>query len=129
MSHSTVVTFPSGSLVESARVVGVHPAEGGAVVVLDRTPFHPVDHTWPDQPGDRGALRVDDVEVAVTEAVMAAVSDEGEVAVGADIPVKRGAEGWTWLVGHRVEAVPSALAAGASAEATVDAVRLSLIHI
>lgn len=123
MSHSTVVTFPSGSLVESARVVGVHPAEGGAVVVLDRTPFHPVDHTWPDQPGDRGALRVDDVEVAVTEAVMAAVSDEGEVAVGADIPVKRGAEGWTWLVGHRVEAVPAVLAAGAAAEATVDAER------
>ncbi|MGO4678959.1 hypothetical protein [Microbacterium sp. 2MCAF23] len=121
MTSATIVTFPSGSLVESARVVGVHPAGDGAVVVLDRTPFHPVDHTWPDQPGDRGSLRVDDVEVAVTEAVMAAVSDEGEVAVGADIPVKRGAEGWTWLVGHRIEAVPSALAAGAAAEATVDA--------
>jgi len=51
------------------------------------------------------------------------VADEGEVAVGADIPVKRGAEGWTWLVGHRVEAVPAALVAGAAAEATVDAER------
>ena len=121
MTSATIVTFPSGSLVESARVVGVHPADGAAVVVLDRTPFHPVDHTWPDQPGDRGSLRVDDVEVAVTEAVMAAVSDEGEVAFGADIPVKRGAEGWTWLVGHRIEAVPSVLAAGAAAEAAVDA--------
>lgn len=121
MTSATIVTFPSGSLVESARVVGVHPADDGAVVVLDRTPFHPVDHTWPDQPGDRGSLRVDDVEVAVTEAVMAAVSDEGEVAIGADIPVKRGAEGWTWLVGHRIEAVPSTLAAGAAAEASVDA--------
>lgn len=121
MTAATIVTFPSGSLVETARVVGVHPAQDGAVVVLDRTPFHPVDHTWPDQPGDRGALRVDGVEVAVTEAVMAAVSDEGEVAVGADIPVKRGAEGWTWLVGHRIEAVPSLLAAGAEVEATVDA--------
>ena len=118
---STVVTFPSGSLVETAHVVGVHPTDHGAVVVLDRTPFHPVDHTWPDQPGDRGSLRVDDVEVAVTEAVMAAVSDEGEVAIGAGIPVKRGAEGWTWFVGHRVEAVPSALVAGATAEAMVDA--------
>ena len=123
MSSSTVVTFPSGSLVESARVVDVHSVAEGAVVVLDRTPFHPVDHTWPDQPGDRGSLRLDDVEVAVSEAIMAAVSDEGEVAVGADIPVKRGAAGWTWLVGHRVDAVPSALAAGAAAEATVDAER------
>ena len=121
MTAATIITFPSGSLVETARVVGVHPAQDGAVVVLDRTPFHPVDHTWPDQPGDRGTLRVDGVEAAVTEAVMAAVSDEGEVAVGADIRVKRGAEGWTWLIGHRIEAVPSLLAAGAEVEATVDA--------
>jgi alanyl-tRNA synthetase len=121
VTGATIVTFPAGAVVESAHVVGVHPAEEGAVVVLDRTPFHPVDHTWPDQPGDRGALRADDVEVAVTEAVMAAVSDEGEVAIGAAIPVKRGAEGWTWLVGHRVETVPAALAAGAAIEATVDA--------
>jgi len=121
VTSATIVTFPAGSLVETARVVGVHPTGDGAVVVLERTPFHPVDHTWPDQPGDRGSLRVDDVEVAVTEAVMAAVSDEGDVAVGADIPVKRGAEGWTWLVGHRIEAVPSALSAGVEAEATVDA--------
>jgi alanyl-tRNA synthetase len=121
VTSATIVTFPAGAVVESAHVVGVHPAEEGAVVVLDRTPFHPVDHTWPDQPGDRGALRADDVEVAVTEAVMAAVSDEGEVAIGAAIPVKRGAEGWTWLVGHRVETVPAALAAGAAIEATVDA--------
>lgn len=121
MTAATVVTFAAGSLVESAHVVGVHPVEGGSVVVLDRTPFHPVDHTWPDQPGDRGSLRVGDVEVAVTEAVMAAVSDEGEIAVGAAIPVKRGADGWTWLVGHRVDALPAGLAAGAQVEATVDA--------
>lgn len=123
MTSATIVSFPAGSLVETAHVVGVHPVGDGAVVVLDRTPFHPVDHTWPDQPGDRGALRIDDVEVVVTEAVMAAVSDEGVVAVGADIPVKRGAEGWTWLVGHRVDAAPSVLTPGAAAEATVDAER------
>lgn len=54
---------------------------------------------------------------------MAAVSDEGVVAVGGDIPVKRGAAGWTWLVGHRVQAVPSALATGATVQAAVDAER------
>lgn len=123
MTSATIVSFPAGSLVETAHVVGVHAVGDGAVVVLDRTPFHPVDHTWPDQPGDRGALRIDDVEVVVTEAVMAAVSDEGVVAVGADIPVKRCAEGWTWLVGHRVDAAPSVLTPGAAAEATVDAER------
>ncbi|GAA4484791.1 hypothetical protein [Microbacterium panaciterrae] len=123
MQNSTVVTFPSGSLSEHALVVGVQPAGEGAVVVLDRTPFHPVDHTWPDQPGDSGVLRAGDVEFVVTEAVMAAASDEGEIAAGAEIPVKRGAEGWTWLVGHRVEDAPVVLPVGTRVEAVVDAER------
>jgi alanyl-tRNA synthetase len=115
---STLVTFPSGALAGEARVVRVD----GDIVVLDATPFHPIDHTWPDQPGDAGALRTSSGEAAVSEAVMAAVSDEGEFAVGADIPAKRGVEGWTWLVGHRLaEPAPSWLAEGAAVEAEVDA--------
>jgi alanyl-tRNA synthetase len=55
---------------------------------------------------------------------MAAISDEGEFAVGADIPVKRGAEGWTWLVGHPLEGeTPSSLVEGARVELSVDAPR------
>ncbi|WP_307363355.1 hypothetical protein [Microbacterium murale] len=96
----------------------------GTVVVVDETPFHPVDHTWPDQPGDAGVLSSDGERVAVAEAVMAAVSDAGEFAVGADIPVKRGAEGWTWLVGHRLDGeAPAWLVDGSGVRLDVDAVR------
>jgi alanyl-tRNA synthetase len=98
--------------------------QSAAIVVVDATPFHPVDHTWPDQPGDSGAIAVGDVQVRVTEAVMAAVSDEGALAVGSDIPVKRGGEGWTWMVGHRTEgAIPADIAVGARVTLTVDADR------
>jgi alanyl-tRNA synthetase len=98
--------------------------QSAAIVVVDATPFHPVDHTWPDQPGDSGAIAVGDVQVRVTEAVMAAVSDEGALAVGSDIPVKRGGEGWTWMVGHRTEgAIPADIAVGARITLTVDADR------
>jgi alanyl-tRNA synthetase len=113
----TVVTFPTGALDGEGTVVRVH----GDIVVLDATPFHPVDHTWPDQPGDAGVLRSGPDSARVTEAVMAAVSDEGEFAVGSDIPVKRGAEGWTWLVGHRLaDAVPAWLVEDREVEALVD---------
>jgi alanyl-tRNA synthetase len=113
----TVVTFPSGALAGKGRVARMD----GDIVVLDATPFHPVDHTWPDQPGDAGLLRRGDESVRVSEAVMAAVSDEGEFAVGADIPVKRGGEGWTWLVGHRLsDSAPAWLVDGAEVEARVD---------
>jgi len=116
---ATVVTFPQGAVTAEATVVQV-----GNVVILDATPFHPVDHTWPDQPGDSGVLRADGVVVPVVEAVMAALDADGALFVGEDIPVKRGTEGWTWLVGHRVEGpVPAAIAAGASVSAEVDAAR------
>ncbi|MFE6734030.1 hypothetical protein [Microbacterium sp. NPDC057650] len=120
LARPTTVTFPAGALRADARVLTVQ----GGVVVTDVTPFHPVDHTWPDQPGDSGTIVVGADEVAVAEAVMAAISDDGAFAVGTDIPVKRGAEGWTWLVGHRVEGeIPASITAGASAALEVDEVR------
>lgn len=122
--EATNVTFASGAVRGDGVISRVERMPTGTVVVVDATPFHPVDHTWPDQPGDAGELGSGDEHVAVAEAVMAAVSDTGEFAVGAEIPVKRGAEGWTWLVGHRLEGeAPDWLAEGAEVRLEVDARR------
>ena len=121
---ATLVSFAAGATVEVATVLRVVVVESVTVVVVDRTPFHPVDHTWPDQPGDSGEIRFDGRAVRVTEAVMAAVSDEGVFAVGTDIPVKRGVEGWTWLVAHPIEGdAPDWLVEGARVELVVDEAR------
>ncbi|MEV7620453.1 hypothetical protein AB0N59_09940 [Microbacterium sp. NPDC089321] len=120
--QSTLVSFPDGALTGEGEVLLVDQA--ASVVILDATPFHPVDHTWPDQPGDAGVITSGDVRVRVTEAVMAAISDEGALAVGSDIPVKRGGEGWTWMVGHRTDgAIPADIAVGARVALEVDADR------
>lgn len=124
MSASTVVSFAGGGVSGSSTVSRIESAAVGVVVVTDATPFHPVDHTWPDQPGDSGEISLDGSAVRVSEAVMAAIADDGEFAVGSDIPVKRGAEGWTWLVGHLLEGeAPSWLANGARVELAVDSTR------
>lgn len=121
MTTPTIVAFPGGSLRGDAVVTRVAADADGTVVVVDATPFHPVDHTWPDQPGDVGVLSGEDGSVRVTEALMAAVSDDGEFAVGSEIPVKRGTEGWTWLVAHRLEgAAPAWLVEGALVALSVD---------
>ncbi|GAB3599876.1 alanyl-tRNA editing protein [Microbacterium tumbae] len=118
---ATKVTFASGEISGHGTITRIGRTPDGTVVVVDETPFHPVDHTWPDQPGDSGVIRVGGTEVPVVEAVMAAVSDEGVLAVGSEIPVKRGAEGWTWLVGHLIgDVVPASLVEGAEAELAVD---------
>lgn len=115
----TTVTFPSGALTEETTVADVRPHAGGSVVILQQTPFHPVDHTWPDQPGDTGTLTADGTTVRVANTVMVAIDDAGVLAVGEEIPVKRGADGWDWHVGHLV-AEPVTWGAGTTVQATVD---------
>lgn len=118
---ATEVTFPAGSVTEDAQVTCCMTDEDGAFVILDRTPFHPLDHTWPDQPGDTGELVGADGSVVPVVATLMAASDDGvRVLVGADIPVKRSDTGWTWMVAHRVR---QALAVGARVRAEVDAGR------
>lgn len=121
----TVVTFPAGDVRGEGEIIAVHSHPDGAVVVARATPFHPVDHTWPDQSGDAGTVSLGDERVGVTEAVMVAVSEDGSFAVGSDIPVKRGAEGWTWLVGHRlgVSEPPAWVAEGVMVSLEVDVTR------
>lgn len=124
MSSSTTVSFAAGAVTGSSTVQRIEATPNGTVVIVDATPFHPVDHTWPDQPGDSGEIAFDGSAVRITEALMAAVSDEGELAVGVDIPVKRGAEGWTWLVGHPLDGdAPEWLTEGARVELSVDVPR------
>lgn len=98
MSSPTVVTFATGSTSGEGVVTHVERTPEGVVVVVDETPFHPVDHTWPDQPGDAGTLTVDGSSVAVAEAVMAAVSDDGTFAVVPTSPSsagRKGGPGWS----------------------------------
>ena len=128
-SASTQVTFPAGTVRGSSPVLAVVPLPDGRYgVVTESTPFHPLDHTWPDQPADSGSLTVDGVELPVLDCVTGGVSPEGELSLGADIPVRRGDEDWAWLVVHVVDAP---VAVGATAELLVDAERraaLSAAH-
>ncbi|WP_293699349.1 hypothetical protein [uncultured Agrococcus sp.] len=92
----TNVTFPAGAVSATATVTEVLPSL--SAVMTDSTPFHPVDHTWPDQPADTGTIEGE----AVSDVVMAARSPEGEWLLGESIPVKRGTEGWAWAIAHIV---------------------------
>ncbi|MBC3843419.1 metal-dependent hydrolase [Streptacidiphilus sp. 4-A2] len=128
-SASTQVTFPAGTVHGSSTVLAVVPLpDGRHGVITGSTPFHPLDHTWPDQPADTGVLVVDGAELPVLDCVTGGVSPEGELSLGADIPVRRGDEEWAWLVVHVVDAP---VAVGATVELRVDADRraaLSAAH-
>lgn len=128
MEHSRA-SFVLGHHHEQARVVHCQAGEP-TLLVTDLTPFHPQSHLWPDQPGDIGQVRWQGGEAAVAPCRMGAISPEGELFVDLEIPVKRGAEGWTFVVVHPL-AGRYELAIGCAVELSVDAAArhaLSLGH-
>ncbi|MDH6138009.1 alanyl-tRNA synthetase [Kitasatospora sp. MAA4] len=126
---TTLVSFPAGAVTGESTVLAVHPlADGRYGVVTAATPFHPLDHTWPDQPADTGTLTLAGAELAVVDCLTGAVGPDGpELLVGADIPVRRGDEAWSWLVLHVLAEAPAESAVGLPVTLAVDADRRSAL--
>jgi alanyl-tRNA synthetase len=114
ISADTIVDYPRGATSSRGIVLATVPLADGLGVVLDRTAFHAVDAGWPDQPADRGTLAGHPVLDAIVGA-----TDGGEIVVGSDIPVRTGAEGWSFVVVH-VVAPDSSVSVGEEVEVTVD---------
>ena len=118
ITSDTRVEYPAGATSSRGAVIATLMMPGGLGVVLDRTAFHAVDAGWPDQPADRGTLTIGDAAHPVLDAVVGATEGD-EILVGADIPVRTGAEGWSFVVVH-VLAADAAVTVGDEVEVTVD---------
>lgn len=92
----TIVDFPAGVVQGSGTVLRVIDLGDAFGVITDRTPFHPVDPTWPDQPADEGTL--DGVDL--TDCLVGAIAADGTVSVGEDISARRGDPDHEWVVVH-----------------------------
>lgn len=112
-TESTIVIYPTGTAMATGTVLHVERElrrEGTAsplfAVILDVTPCHPVDAGWPDQPADRATLVWNDGgETKVIDCVVAATNGE-RLYLGDDIPVRKGTEGWVFVVAHLVTVAP-----------------------
>ena len=119
------VDFPSGTTEGEGRVTLVAGlGDGRSAVVVDRTPFHPLDHGWPDQPGDTGTLGAGDPAdsecLTVHDSLTGALDDDGRLLVHSAIDVRRGDPSRTWVVAHVVDAA-GAPQVGDRVHLTVDA--------
>jgi alanyl-tRNA synthetase len=102
-TRDTRVLYPAGALDSTSRVLHVASANDDRLAVItETTSFHPVDAAWPDQPADAGTLHARDETHVVHDAVLAATDGES-LHVGADIPVRKGTDGWSFLVAHLID--------------------------
>jgi alanyl-tRNA synthetase len=121
----TRVTYPAGSVASTGTVLRVDRRDDGTLaVVLDETACHPVDAAWPDQPADRAVLRVRGAAVEVLDCEVGAAEIEpvdgvAPLHVGAEVPVKKGADGWSFVAVHLVPG-DADVRAGDTAEVAVD---------
>lgn len=104
-TSDTNVSYPSGATSGTATVQHVERAGDRFAVVLDTTPCHPVDAGWPDQPADRGTLTWYGGSADIVDCVVAA-TDGTELFLGADIPVRKGTDGWSFVVAHLADSAP-----------------------
>ncbi|MDJ0356020.1 metal-dependent hydrolase [Paenarthrobacter sp. PH39-S1] len=108
--------------------------DGRLAVLLDTTPCHPVDAGWPDQGADRAVIRLAGAGEAgaaeagaadqpgqwpVLDCVVAATNGQ-DLFIGGDIPVRKGTEGWNFVVVHLLPAA-ARLPEGAAVEVYIDA--------
>ncbi len=115
----TAVSYPDGATASAGTVLHVEPLTGGrTAILLDTTAFHPGDRAWPDQPADRGTITTAAGTRPVVDAVTGGIH-EGQLFLGADLPVRTGTEDWIFVVGHIVDG--DGIAVGDSAQIDVDA--------
>jgi alanyl-tRNA synthetase len=130
-STDTTVLYASGgaeSLVAEAVVLHLQPyGDGQEIVLLDRTPAHPIDRGWPDQGPDLGSIRADGRELPLVDVVVGA-TDGTNLFVGDDVPVRRGTEGWAFVVAHVLDA-PSRIAVGDDVVVSVDATHRQALSV
>lgn len=107
IKSSSIVTFPGGSVNEQSTIIHFSDMPNDPtklIIFTEKTPFHPVDNNWPDQPSDKGFLIINNKKVPIENCIMAAYNPEDKsLFLDKEIPVKRFDDKWFFLVAHIID--------------------------
>lgn len=105
LASDTEVTFPGGATLGRSSgllvTVGFESSTPNSLLLVARTPFHPLDHHWPDQPGDTGSVDVSGWRIAVSTSSVASLDHKTfTLYVDKEIRQRPGDAGVTFHVAH-----------------------------
>lgn len=101
--QDTKIIYDFDILTLKSKVVMLKQSELGNVVITEKTPFHPISYTWPDQPGDIGTINILGTSLKVINSIVGASNANNDFFFDKNIPVKRFEYGWSFFVCHIVE--------------------------
>lgn len=108
----TRITYHRGAIDGAGTVLDViaYPSNGDerCAIITDSTPFHPIDLTWPDQPGDHGVIELDSTVLPVVDTQIAAMlRNTDEVRIGPAVSARHGIGEFVFAVAHIIDGDPA----------------------
>lgn len=103
--NATRILFCHQTWQHQAQVQMCQATGGGHQwLITESTPFHPISHIWPDHPADKGYIEYGSHTIPVLNCLTGVIElSTNTLFVDKDIPVKRGEEGWVFVVVHQLD--------------------------
>jgi len=126
ITSSTKITFPGNATSGISKILLTKKLSADAstiLVITESTPFHPLDHSWPDQPADKGTITTNGKTLVVQQCLNAALNKQTEeLLLDQEIrnrKIRRDDPNWFFLVAHFI-ADPNLDLIGQEANLAVD---------
>ena len=110
ITSSTKITFPGGAISGASKILftkKISPDAPTILVITESTPFHPLDHSWQDQPSDKGTISINGKTIPVQQCLTAALNNQTEeFLLDQEIKnrkIRRDDPNWFFLVAHLIE--------------------------
>ncbi len=101
---SSSITFHKGMVLERGVTItnAISLEEGRIAVFLNKTPFHPVNKKWPDQPSDRGVLSIGEKRYEVESCEIFGIHREDFKVLDISSVDRNDLQNWSQSVGHLI---------------------------
>jgi len=107
ISNSTCITFPGQSTTEKSTILLAQTMKSHSsdtMIFLEKTPFHPVNPHWPDQPEDKGTITIGSDQIPIKHCFTAVMNKNSqEILLDTEVKIKRDDPNWFFLVAHIID--------------------------